>query len=74
MKTSRRYSAVILVAAVIAGSALLVQHNGFFKGAFRTEILASVKAEDVFDPTGIATASGTTAAEAVDKQQTAALH
>jgi hypothetical protein len=70
MKTSRHYSPIILVAAVIAGSALLIQH---FKGAFRTEILASVKSEDVFNPNGIATISGTTADGAVDKQQTTAL-
>jgi hypothetical protein len=37
----------VLAAAVIAGSLFLIQQQGFFHGAFTSEILASISAEDV---------------------------
>jgi ABC-type transporter Mla maintaining outer membrane lipid asymmetry permease subunit MlaE len=47
METSRHSSPIVLVAALVAGSVFLMWHSGFFEGAFRTDILTSVKAEDV---------------------------
>ncbi|OWV71060.1 hypothetical protein ATY77_15990 [Rhizobium sp. R634] len=50
MKRSRSVSVVILAFTVIAGGALLLEHNGIFAGAFRTEILARVDDRDVARP------------------------
>ncbi|MDV4157199.1 hypothetical protein R1521_14265 [Rhizobium brockwellii] len=47
MQTSRHISFAILTFTVLAASALLLEHTGFFAGAFRTEILARVDAGDV---------------------------
>lgn len=65
METSRHTSPAILALAVIAGGAFLLFHSGFFDGAFRTDILASVKAEDVLT---------TGAGRNIDNGETAALH
>ncbi len=71
METSRHSSPAVLVAAMIAGSAFLIQHNGFFEGAFRTDILASVKAEDVLTATDLGAMSHV---QAVDRAATASIH
>ena len=42
METSRSISFTILALTVFAAGALLLEHTGFFAGAFRTEILARV--------------------------------
>ncbi|MFF0949897.1 hypothetical protein ACFYE9_20165 [Rhizobium leguminosarum] len=47
METSRHISFAILAVTVFAGGTLLLEHTGFFAGAFRTEILATVDAGDV---------------------------
>ncbi|API51494.1 hypothetical protein BMW22_07520 [Rhizobium leguminosarum] len=47
VETSPHISFAILTFTVIAGGALLLEHTGFFAGAFRTEILARVDAGDV---------------------------
>jgi hypothetical protein len=67
METSRHTSPAILALAVIAGGAFLLLHSGFFDGAFRTDILASVKAEDVL------TAANTGASRNIDRSETASV-
>ncbi|MBA1348078.1 hypothetical protein [Rhizobium sp. WYCCWR 11146] len=47
METSRHISFAILTFTVLAAGALLLEHTGFFAGAFRTEILARVDAGDL---------------------------
>ncbi|WP_029870801.1 hypothetical protein [Rhizobium leguminosarum] len=47
METSRHISFAILAFTVFAGGTLLLEHTGFFAGAFRTEILARVDAGGV---------------------------
>ncbi|MBY2916772.1 hypothetical protein [Rhizobium leguminosarum] len=47
METSRHISFAILAFTVFAAGALLLEHTGFFAGAFRTEILARVDAGNV---------------------------
>ncbi|WP_018900568.1 hypothetical protein [Rhizobium sp. 2MFCol3.1] len=47
MQTSHNSPPAVLAAAVIAGSLFLIQQQGFFHGAFTSEILASINAEDV---------------------------
>ncbi|MBY5438024.1 hypothetical protein [Rhizobium leguminosarum] len=42
MEMSRSISFTILALTVFAAGALLLEHTGFFAGAFRTEILARV--------------------------------
>ena len=42
METSRHISFAILTFTVVAAGVLLLEHTGFFAGAFRTEILARV--------------------------------
>ncbi|WP_454849669.1 hypothetical protein [Rhizobium binxianense] len=74
METSRHTSPTILALAILAGGAFLLQHSGFFDGAFRTDILASVKAEDVLITTDIGAASRAGAARTIDSTKTAALH
>ncbi|TAU89182.1 hypothetical protein ELI30_12735 [Rhizobium leguminosarum] len=44
MQTSRHISFAILTFTILAAGALLLEHTGFFAGAFRTEILARVDA------------------------------
>jgi hypothetical protein len=71
MKASRHSWPIVLVAAVIAGSALLMQHNGFFDGAFRTDILASIKTDEVLSAADmVAMSTGVT----VDHEPTASRH
>ncbi|MDC7742118.1 MULTISPECIES: hypothetical protein [Rhizobium] len=53
MKTPRRISFAILAVAVMAASALLLEHTGVFAGAFRTEILARVDDGDVVNAADI---------------------
>ncbi|XAZ25449.1 hypothetical protein LVY75_20130 [Sinorhizobium sp. B11] len=55
MESSRHTSPVILGLAVLAGTIFLLQQSGFFNGIFSTDILASVKAEDVLSAADIAT-------------------
>ncbi|MGO8187266.1 hypothetical protein [Rhizobium leguminosarum] len=47
METSHHISFAILTFTVLAAGASLLEHTGFFAGAFRTEILARVDAGDV---------------------------
>jgi hypothetical protein len=47
MESSRHTSPAILALAIVAGIAFLLQQSGFFNGIFSTDILASVKAEDM---------------------------
>lgn len=47
MQTSHNSPPAVLAAAVTAGSLFLIQQQGFFHGAFTSEILASIDAEDV---------------------------
>lgn len=47
VETSRHISFAILAFTVLAAGTLLLEHTGFFAGAFRTEILARVDAGDV---------------------------
>jgi hypothetical protein len=54
MESSRHTSPVILGLAVLAGTIFLLQQSGFFNGIFSTDILASVKAEDVLSAADIA--------------------
>jgi hypothetical protein len=71
METSRHTSPIVLAAAVIAGSVALIQQNGFFDGVFRSDILASVKAEEVFGTAGSESQSDSAA---LDHGATAAIH
>ncbi|MBY5696590.1 hypothetical protein HFO36_13265 [Rhizobium leguminosarum] len=43
----RSWKLAILVFTVLAAGTLLLEHTGFFAGAFRTEILARVDTGDV---------------------------
>lgn len=70
METSRHISPIVL-AAVIAGSVALIQQDGFFDGVFRSDILASVKAEEVLNAADLANRVDTAA---VDHRATAAIH
>ncbi|KAF5886454.1 MULTISPECIES: hypothetical protein [Rhizobium] len=47
METSHHISFAILTFTVLAAGASLLEHTGFFAGAFRTEILARGDAGDV---------------------------
>ena len=47
MQMSHNSPPAVLAAAVIAGSLFLIQQQGFFHGAFTSEILASINTEDV---------------------------
>lgn len=53
MGSSRHTSPAILALAIGAGGVFLLQQSGFFNGIFRTDILASVKAEDVLNASNI---------------------
>jgi len=54
MESPRHTSPAILALAIIAGCAFLLQQTGFFNGIFSTDILASVKAEDILSVSDIA--------------------
>ncbi|MBB3464621.1 hypothetical protein [Rhizobium sp. BK377] len=54
MEPSRHTSPAILALAITFGVAFLLQQSGFFNGIFSTDILASVKAEDVLSAADIA--------------------
>jgi hypothetical protein len=49
----------------------LLQHNGFFDGVFRTDILASIKADEVLRAADVVAMSN---GVRVDHQPTASLH
>ena len=68
MQTSRHRSPTILTIAILAAGAFLLQHNGFFNGAFRTQILARVDAADVVSGADMAVT-----ARNVDSAQTASV-
>lgn len=68
METSRHTSPTILAVAILAAGAFLLQQNGFFNGAFRTEILARVDAADVVSGVDMAVT-----ARNVDSAQTASV-
>ncbi|MBB3656975.1 hypothetical protein FHX15_002203 [Rhizobium sp. BK650] len=70
MESSRDTSPVILAVAVLAGGIFLLQQSGFFNGIFSTDILASVKAEDVLSTSDIAAMEKPVAAT-IDTAQTA---
>ncbi|MBB3591029.1 hypothetical protein FHX08_001373 [Rhizobium sp. BK529] len=72
MESSRHTSPAILAFAVVAGGVFLLQQSGFFNGIFRTDILASVKAEDVLSASDIAAMEKPVAAD-IDTAQTASL-
>jgi hypothetical protein len=66
MQTSLNSPPAVLAAAVIAGSLFLIQQQGFFHGAFTSEILASINAEDVLVASDtIATSKGLLEADQV---------
>ncbi|MBW9056249.1 hypothetical protein [Rhizobium mesosinicum] len=54
MEPSRQTSPAILALAIAFGVAFLLQQSGFFNGIFSTDILASVKVEDVLGAADIA--------------------
>ncbi|MBY5566848.1 hypothetical protein HFO55_06200 [Rhizobium leguminosarum] len=64
-ETSRHISFAILAFTVLAGGTLLLEHTGFFAGAFRTEILARVDAGNEVSVGGTATARDVTALDKV---------
>ncbi|MEZ2127307.1 MULTISPECIES: hypothetical protein [unclassified Sinorhizobium] len=70
MKTSHHLSPAIFAAAIVAGSVFMLNHNGFFD---RTEILASVKAEDVLTANDLGATTKVPAA-ALDGDQTSSIH
>ncbi len=74
MDTSRHTSPVILAAALIAGSAFLLHDTGFFDGAFRTDILATVEAGDSLSAVDFQGLGGLATAQQIDRQRTAAVH
>ncbi|MBY3039764.1 hypothetical protein [Rhizobium laguerreae] len=63
METSHHISFAILTFTVLAAGALLLEHTGFFAGAFRTEILARVDAGDVVSVGGAVTARNVDASD-----------
>ncbi|WP_027684453.1 hypothetical protein [Rhizobium leguminosarum] len=63
METSRHISFAILTFTVLAAGALLLEHTGFFAGAFRTEILARVDAGDLVSVGEAVTAQNTGASD-----------
>ncbi|AUW42874.1 hypothetical protein [Rhizobium leguminosarum] len=63
METSRHISFAILTFTVLAAGALLLEHTGFFTGAFRTEILARVDAGDLVSVGEAVTAQSTGASD-----------
>jgi hypothetical protein len=74
METSRHTSPVILAAAIVAGSALLLQDRGFFDGAFRTDILASVRAEESLGAADFQALNSRASTQRIDPRKTAAVH
>jgi hypothetical protein len=74
MVTSRHTSPAILAAALIAGSVFLLQDSGFFDGAFRTDILASVKAGDSLSRSNVQALGGLATAQQIDRRKTGAVH
>lgn len=72
MGSSRHTSPAVLALAVVAGGVFLLQQSGFFNGIFRTDILASVKAEDVLDAADIAGMEKPVAAN-IDTAETASV-
>ncbi|WP_348643390.1 hypothetical protein [Rhizobium laguerreae] len=62
-ETSRHISFAILTFTVLAAGTLLLEHTGFFAGAFRTEILARVDAGDVVSVGEAATARNVNASD-----------
>ena len=69
MKTSHHLSSAIFVAAIVAGSVFMLNHNGFFD---RTKILASLKAEDVLTASDLGVTAKVPAA-VLDGNQTASI-
>ncbi|OAV50747.1 hypothetical protein A6U98_11055 [Rhizobium sp. WYCCWR10014] len=63
METSRHISFTILAFTVLAAGTLLLEHTGFFAGAFRTEILARVDVGDVVSVGEAVTAQNTSASD-----------
>jgi hypothetical protein len=63
METPRSISFAILALTVLAAGALLLEHTGFFAGAFRAEILASVDDGDVVGLGEAVTAQNTSASD-----------
>jgi len=74
MVTSRRTSPTILAAAIVAGSVFLLEDSGFFDGAFRTDILASVEAGDSLSLADVQVLDGIVTAQQIDWQKTGAVH
>lgn len=72
MESSRHTSPAILALAILVGGAFLLQQSGFFDGVFNTDILASVKAEDVLSAADIA-AMGKPLAADIDTAETASV-
>ncbi|TDW26234.1 hypothetical protein EV128_115133 [Rhizobium azibense] len=73
MEASRHTSPLIL-AAIVAGSALLLQEGGFFEGAFRTDILASVSAEESLGAADFQALNSLASTQEVDPRKTAVVH
>ena len=72
MESSRHTSPAILALAIVAGAAFLLQQSGFFNGIFNTDILASVKAQDVLGAADIAGMQKPVAAN-IDPAETASV-
>lgn len=73
MESSRHTSPAILALAIVAGGAFLLQQSGFFNGIFSTEILASVRAEDVLSAGDIAARDNPVTAANIDTAETASV-
>jgi hypothetical protein len=73
MESPRYTSPAILALAVVAGLAFLLQQTGFFHGIFNTDILASVKAEDVLIASDIAARENPVTAANIDTAETASV-
>lgn len=74
METSRHTLPVILTAAIVAGSALLLQDSGFFDGALRTDILASVRAEESLGAADFQALNSLAGTQQIDPRKTAVVH
>jgi hypothetical protein len=62
------------VPAHSCGSALLLQDSGFFDGAFRTDILASVRAEESLDAADFQALNSLASTQQIDPRKTAVVH
>ncbi|MFA1677583.1 hypothetical protein ACDY97_34130, partial [Rhizobium mongolense] len=64
----------LAAAIVVAGSALLLQDSGFFDGALRTDILASVRAEESLGAADFQALNSLASTQQIDPRKTAVVH